>query len=115
MAVYKVMVTKCSASPNIKSGLQIIFGLILLQKQKLHVVYILIHGTVYMFTLSENRWYNLKIADSVECPPVGRAYSCILLASEVNPAMVSTVRFYDRNELHGSPDVKNCWMPNFIG
>ena len=46
-----------------------------------------------MFTLSENRWYNLKIADSVECPPVGRAYSCILLASEVNPAMVSTVRF----------------------
>ena len=27
-----------------------------------------------------------------------------LRASEVNPAMVSTVRFYDRNELYGSPD-----------
>ena len=31
----------------------------------------------------------------------------------VNPAMVSTVRFYDRNELYGSPDVRNCRMPNF--
>ena len=38
-----------------------------------------------------------------------------LLASEVNPAMVSTVRFYDRNELYGSPDVRNCRMPNLIG
>ena len=38
-----------------------------------------------------------------------------LLASEVNPAMVSTVRFYDRNELYGSSDFKNCRMPNFIG
>ena len=32
----------------------------------------------------------------------------------VNPAMVSTVRFYDRNELYGSPDVRNCRMPNFL-
>ena len=40
---------------------------------------------------------------------------CSLLASEVNPAMVSTVRFYDRNELYGSPDVRNCRMPNFLG
>ena len=38
-----------------------------------------------------------------------------LLASEVNPAMVSTVRFYDRNELYGSPDVRNCRMPKFLG
>ena len=38
-----------------------------------------------------------------------------LLASEVNRAMVSTVRFYDRNELYGSPDVRNCRMPNFLG
>ena len=38
-----------------------------------------------------------------------------LLASEVNPAMVSTVRLYDRNELYGSPDVRNCRMPNFLG
>ena len=37
-----------------------------------------------------------------------------LLASEVNPAMVSTVRFYDRNGLYGSPDVRNWRMPNFI-
>ena len=37
-----------------------------------------------------------------------------LLAREVNPAMVSTLRFYDRNELYGSPDVRNCRMPNFI-
>ena len=46
-----------------------------------------------------------------------RGYS--LLASLhnpiVNPAMVSTVRFYDRNELYGSPDVRNCRMPNFLG
>ena len=44
---------------------------------------------------------------------------CSLLASLynpiVNPAMVSTVRFYDRNELYGSPDVRNCRMPNFLG
>ena len=40
---------------------------------------------------------------------------CSLLASEVNPAMVSTVRFYDRNELYGSPDDRNCRMPNFLG
>ena len=33
----------------------------------------------------------------------------------VNPAMVSTVRFYDRNELYESPDVRNCRMPNFLG
>ena len=33
----------------------------------------------------------------------------------VNPAMVSTVRFYDRNELYGSPDVRNCRMPNLLG
>ena len=33
----------------------------------------------------------------------------------VNPAMVSTVRFYDRNELYGSRDVRNCQMPNVIG
>ena len=33
----------------------------------------------------------------------------------VNPAMVSTVRFYDRNELYGSPDGRNCRMPNFLG
>ena len=33
MAIYKVRVTRCSASPNIRSGLQIIFCLILLQKQ----------------------------------------------------------------------------------
>ena len=39
----------------------------------------------------------------------------ILLASEVNPAMVSTVRFYDRNELDGSPAAINCQMPNFLG
>ena len=32
----------------------------------------------------------------------------------MNPAMVSTVRFYDRNELYGSPDVRNCRMPNFF-
>ena len=38
-----------------------------------------------------------------------------LLASEVNPEMVSTVRFFDRNELYGSPDVRNCRMPNFLG
>ena len=31
----------------------------------------------------------------------------------VNPEMVSTVRFYDRNELYGSPDGRNCRMPNF--
>ena len=37
-----------------------------------------------------------------------------LLASEVNPAMVSTVRFYDRNQLYGSPDVRNYRMPNSI-
>ena len=41
-----------------------------------------------------------------------RRYS--LLASEVNPAMVRTVRFYNRNELYGSPDVRNCRMPNFF-
>ena len=35
--------------------------------------------------------------------------------SIMNPAMVSTVRFYDRNELYGSPDVRNCRMPNFLG
>ena len=38
-----------------------------------------------------------------------------LLASEVNPAMVSRVRFCDRNELYGSPDVRNCRMPNVLG
>ena len=32
----------------------------------------------------------------------------------VNPAMVSTVGFYDRNELYGSPDVRNCRMPNSL-
>ena len=42
-----------------------------------------------------------------------KSYS--LLASEVNSAMVSTVRFYDRNELYGSPDVRNCRMLNFSG
>ena len=46
-------------------------------------------------------------------PPVIDGFS--LLASEVNPAMVSTVRFYDRNELYGSPDVRNWRMPNFLG
>ena len=42
-----------------------------------------------------------------------------LLASLYNPivnqAMVSTVRFYGRNELYGSPEVRNYRMPNFIG
>ena len=38
-----------------------------------------------------------------------------LLASEVNPAIVSTVRFYDKNELYESPDVRNCRMPNILG
>ena len=51
------------------------------------------------------------------CNMQGRLYS--LLASQynpiVNPAMMSTVRFYDRNELYGSPDVRNCRMPNFLG
>ena len=45
--------------------------------------------------------------------------STSLLASQynpiANPVMVSTVRFYDRNELYGSPDVRNCRMPNFLG
>ena len=36
-AVYKVRVTICSASPNIRSGLQIKFGLILLQKQQFSI------------------------------------------------------------------------------
>ena len=36
-AVYKVRVTRCSASPNIRSGLQIIFGLIFLQKQQFSI------------------------------------------------------------------------------
>ena len=37
------------------------------------------------------------------------------LAREVHPAMVNnTLRFYDRNELYGFPDGRNCWMPNFI-
>ena len=31
----------------------------------------------------------------------------------MNPAMVSSLRFYDRNELYGSPDLRNCRMPNF--
>ena len=44
---------------------------------------------------------------------LAHAYS--LLANKVNPALVSTVRFYDRNELYGSPDVRNCRMPNFLG
>ena len=43
------------------------------------------------------------------------AASTSLLASEVSPAMVSTVRFYGRNDLYGSSDVRNCRMPNFIG
>ena len=44
-----------------------------------------------------------------------RLTSYSLLASEVNPAMVSTARFYDRNDLYGSPNVRNCRMPNFLG
>ena len=31
----------------------------------------------------------------------------------VNPAMVSTVRFYDINELHRSPVVRNCQTSNY--
>ena len=54
------------------------------------------------------------LAQVIRC--IGRVS---LLASlynpKVNPAMVSTVRFYDRNELYGSPDVRNCRMPNFLG
>ena len=41
-----------------------------------------------------------------------------LLASlynpKVNPAMASTVRFYDRHGLYGSSDVRNYRMPNFF-
>ena len=37
LVVYKVIVTRCSASPNIRSGLQIIFGLILLEKQQFSI------------------------------------------------------------------------------
>ena len=36
-AVYKVRVARCSASQNIRSRLQIIFGLILLQKQQFSI------------------------------------------------------------------------------
>ena len=38
-----------------------------------------------------------------------------LYNSIVNRAMVSTVRFEDRNEFYGSQDVRNCRMPNFLG
>ena len=38
-----------------------------------------------------------------------------LLASEVNPAMASTVRLYERHGLYGSPNVRNCRMPNSLG
>ena len=42
----------------------------------------------------------------------------LLLATLYNPilntSMVSSLRFYGRIELYGSPDVRNCWMPNFI-
>ena len=37
-----------------------------------------------------------------------------LLAGEVNLAMASTLRFYDRNVLYGFRDVRNCRMPNVI-
>ena len=30
----------------------------------------------------------------------------------MNLKMVNTLGFYDRNELYGSPVVRNCWMPN---
>ena len=43
-AVYKVRVTRCSASPNIRSGLQIVFDLILLQKQEFSIKIGLLHA-----------------------------------------------------------------------
>ena len=56
-------------------------------------------------------------APQAKCATMWRSNS--LLASLynpiVNPAMVSTVKFYERNELYGSPDVRNCRMPDFIG
>ena len=72
-------------------------------------------------------FYNDTLEDIVEkhAPKKSRVVTvwadkpCSLLASLynpiVNPAMVSTVRFYDRNELYGSPDVRNCRVTNFLG
>ena len=66
---------------------------------------------------------NYYIACSLQ-PKKGKSNSDVesmisLLASLyspiVNPAMVSTVRFYDRNELYGSQNVRNCRMPNCLG
>ena len=64
-------------------------------------------------------YYRVHIEDSAIVHKELWALTIGLLASLynpiVNPAMVSTVRFYDRNELYGSPDVRNCRMPNFLG
>ena len=64
-------------------------------------------------------YYRVHIEDSAIVHKELWALMISLLASLynpiVNPAMVSTVRFYDRNELYGSPDVRNCRMPNFLG
>ena len=66
----------------------------------------------------EYDYLNVSSGLSTSTSTEGR-YSISLLASLYNPivnlAMVSTVRFYDRNELYGSPDVRNCRMPNFLG
>ena len=68
----------------------------------------------------EYEYDNLNVSSglSTSTSTEGR-YSISLLASLYNPivnlAMVSTVRFYDRNELYGSPDVRNYRMPNFLG
>ena len=62
--------------------------------------------------------YDVSSGLSTSTSTEGR-YSISLLASLYNPivnlAMVSTVRFYDRNELYGSSDVRNCRLPNFLG
>ena len=63
-----------------------------------------------------NSVVDLVLHSALKCSPLGYKYANnSLLASEVNPTMVSTVRFYDRNELYGSPDVRNCRMPNYLG
>ena len=55
--------------------------------------------------------YGVTCVTSKYCKCI--THACSLLANEVIPVMVSTVRFHDRDALYGSPNVINCRIPKF--